>query len=137
FQLPSTLNNSNRALMAAVARFYNDTNGSLTSGGSANAYTLTINETWTAYANKQIISFKANFSNTGAATINVNNADATALGAKAIRAQGDIPLSPYQLVSGGRYILQYDTSADSAAGAWILINPSALNTVQTNPTMRI
>lgn len=123
-QLPSTVNNSARAMMAATARFKKDIDGSLTTAGSANAYTLTINNTWTAYANGQIISFKANFANTGAATINVTNADTTALGAKAIRAPGDIALLSNQMISGGRYFLQYDTAANSAAGAWILLNPT-------------
>lgn len=123
-QLPSTLNNSNRSAMAAHARNFKDTNGSLTTTGSANAYLLTVNNTWTAYANGQVISFKANFSNTGAATINVTNADATALGVKAIRALGDVALSANSIRSGGHYVLQYDTAANSAAGAWILINTS-------------
>src|SRR5690349_1177494 len=79
-QLPSTLNNSCRSKMAADARFLGDNNGTLTTTGSANAYLLTINETWAAHATGHLISFKANFSNTGAATLNVTNADAAALG---------------------------------------------------------
>lgn len=123
-QLPGTLNNSNRSEMAALARFYKDINGSLTTAGSANAYTLTINNTWTAYANGQILSFKASFANTAAATLNVTNADAAALGAKAIRGPGDIALVSGQIKSGGRYLVQYDTTANAAAGAWLLLNPA-------------
>jgi len=123
-QLPSTVNNSARGMMAAEARNFKDNNGSLTTAGSANAYTLTINNTWTAYANGQRLSFKASFANTGAATLNVTNADATALGAKAIRAPGDVALSAGQIISGGRYDVQYDTTANSAAGAWTLLNPN-------------
>src|SRR4051812_27527546 len=84
-QLPSTVNNSARATMAAVARFYKDNNGSLTSGGTANAQTVTINNTWTALANGEIIAFKAGATNTSATTLTVTNADSTSLGAKAIR----------------------------------------------------
>jgi hypothetical protein len=121
-QLPGTVNNSNRGGMAALARFYKDINGSLTTAGSANAYTLTINNTWTAYANGQILSFKASFANTATATLNVTNADATALGAKALRGPGDVALIAGQIISGGRYIAQYDTTANGAAGAWLLLN---------------
>lgn len=120
-QLPGTVNNSARGMMAALARWKKDNDGSLTTAGSANAYTLTINQTYTAYANGQRLSFKASFSNTGAATLNVTNADTTAIGAKAIRAAGDIALTSGQIVSGGRYDVEYDTSANSAAGAWVLL----------------
>lgn len=126
-QLPGTLNNSNRAAMAAVARDFKDRNGSLTSTGSANAYALTINNTWTALATGQQVSFKANFANTGAATITVTNADAASLGSKAIRVisvLGDSALSAGQIIANGHYNLRYDAAANSAAGAWILLNPS-------------
>jgi hypothetical protein len=123
-QLPSTVNNSARSEMAAIARFFKDTNGSLTSGGSSNAFTLTVNNTWTAYATGQVVSFKANFSNTSASTLNVTNADATVLGAKAIRGYGDIALVGGEIQSGGHYLFQYDAAANSAAGAWLLLNAS-------------
>lgn len=123
-QLPGTLNNSNRSKMAADARFLKDTNGSLTTAGSANAYTLTINGTQTAYATGHILKFKASFANTGAATLNVTNADATAIGAKAIRGPGDVALTAGQMISGGVYEVRYDTAANGAVGAWLLLNPS-------------
>jgi len=122
-QLPSTVNNSARAMMAAEARHLKDTNGSLTSTGSANAYLLTINGTQTALATGQIVAFKANFRNTGAATLNVTNGDATALGAKAIRAYGDVALSAGHIAANGHCICRYDAAANGAAGAWILQNP--------------
>lgn len=122
-QLPGTLNNSNRAVMAAIARYVKDTDGSLTTGGSANAYTLTINGRMTPLATGQRLTFKANFSNTGAATLAVTNADAVALGTKAIRGPGDVALVSGQMISGGVYDARYDTAANSAAGAWVLLNP--------------
>lgn len=123
-QLPGTLNNSNRAVMAAVAHYIKDTNGSLTTAGSANAYTLTINGRMTPLATGHRLSFKANFTNTGVATLAVTNADAVALGAKAIRGPGDVGLTIGKIVSGGVYDVRYDTAANSSAGAWILLNPS-------------
>lgn len=124
-QLPSTVNNSTRALMAAIARYVKDTDGSLTTAGSSNAYTLTINGRQTPLATGHILTFKASFANTGAATLAVTNADSVALGTKAIRGPGDVALASGQIVSGGVYICRYDTAANSAAGAWLLLNPAA------------
>jgi hypothetical protein len=131
-QLPGTLNNSNRAVMTAVARYVKDTDGSLTTAGSANAYTLTINGRQTPLATGHRLTFKASFSNTGAATIAVTNADAVALGTKAIRGPGDVALVSGQIVSGGVYDVRYDTAANAAAGAWLLLNPGAVATIAGN-----
>jgi hypothetical protein len=122
-QLPGTVNNSSRSLMATFARWLKDNNSTISTGGSANAYTLTINGTQTAYATGHLIAFKASFTNTSAATLNVTNADATALGAKAIRVlsiAGDSALAASQILQNGLYLLRYDAAANSAAGAWIL-----------------
>jgi hypothetical protein len=127
-QLPGTVNNSSRSVMAASARFLKDSNGSITSGGSANAYTLTINGTHTAYATGQIYSFIANFTNTSSATLTVTNGDSTSLGSKAIRvflSSGESAVLPDMIKSGGHYLFQYDAAANSAAGAFILLNPSS------------
>jgi hypothetical protein len=125
-QLPGTLNNSNRAVMAALARYVKDTDGSLTTAGSANAYTLTINGRQTPLATGHRLSFKASFLNTGASTLAVTNADAVALGTKAIRGPGDVALVQPDHFRG-RYDVVYDTAANSAAGAWLLLNPAVGN----------
>lgn len=49
------------------------------SGGSANAYTLSIDSQISSYATGLVIKFKSSFTNTGSATINVNS-----LGAKSL-----------------------------------------------------
>ena len=46
---PSQLNNSARALEGILARWYRDWNGSLATGGSANTYTLSANQTISSY----------------------------------------------------------------------------------------
>lgn len=135
-QLPGTLNNSNRSHMAAIARDRKDTNGSLTSGGSGSAYTLTVNSTITAYATGHRFSFKANHTNNGPATLNVTNADAAALGVKAIRGPGDTALTAGQIISGTRYDVVYDTAYNSAAGAFILLNPSITTGATDNAALR-
>ena len=67
----SDVNNSARENMAAAARLYADMNGTLNTTGSSNAYLLTSNRTLTAYASGLGFVFKADHSNTGAATIDV------------------------------------------------------------------
>jgi hypothetical protein len=57
----------------------NNTQTYATSGGSSNAYTLTLSPAATAYTAGMAVMFKANHANTGAATLNVN-----ALGAKSL-----------------------------------------------------
>lgn len=134
-QLPGTLNNSNRGVMAAIARDVTDTHGRLATSGSANAYTLTITGRQTPLATGHCLSFKASFSNTGAATLAVTNADAVALGTKAIRGPGDVALVSGQIVTNGRYDVQYDATANGAAGAWILLNPTILGMASVTNTL--
>jgi microcystin-dependent protein len=120
--LPGAVNNVARAEMAAVARLLKDLTGSITTGGSSNTYTATSNSGHTAYANNILITAKANHTNTGAATLNLNT-----YGAKAIKvftggAEADVAAG--QIISGGRYQFAYDTALASAAGAWLLLNPA-------------
>lgn len=115
-QLPSTVNNSARAMMKRVAELLDDLGAVGTVGGTADAITLTSAQG--ALANGKLVAFKAGGTNTGATTINVNS-----LGAKAIRRQGDTALSAGDILSGGIYVLRYDTAYNAAAGAWVLLNP--------------
>lgn len=77
---PSGINNSARENMAAIAKWYKDGNGSLSSGGSSNAYTLSPNRTIASYAAGIDFLFLANHANTGAASLNVSS-----LGAKDLK----------------------------------------------------
>jgi hypothetical protein len=109
-----TVNDSARELEAMVARTYKDTNGSLTSGGSANAYTLTPKRTISALVDSIVIAFEANFTNTGAATLNVSG-----LGAKSIlRTDGVTALSSGDIRSGQKVWLVY---VDTGSGFWQLL----------------
>jgi hypothetical protein len=115
-QAPSTVNNSARALMAGVAKLRDDQGGALATTGSSNAYLLTTNSTYAAYANGMRVTAKANHSNTGAATINVDT-----LGVKKIRkitASGEGALAAGDIVSGAYYDFVYNSALDSSAGAF-------------------
>ena len=72
-QAPSTVNNGARALEGLIARWNKDTDGSKASTGSANAYLFAANQTLSAYYDGLTITFDANFTNTGAATLNVDS----------------------------------------------------------------
>jgi hypothetical protein len=77
-----------------------------TSTGSANAYVLAIDGQITAYATGQIFKFKANFTNTGAATLNVNS-----IGAKSIKKKSGgslIDVGAGDILSGEIVLCIYD-----------------------------
>ena len=124
-QAPSTVNDSARAMGRDLAKWRDDTNASLTTTGSANAYVLSSNASYGSLTNGFCLAFKANFANTGAATLNVDG-----LGAKALRkwtTAGEAALSANDIVNGGHYIVQYNTAVNSAAGGWVVVNPSSLD----------
>lgn len=122
-QLPSTVNNSARAMMAALAAFIADTGG-VTTAGSSNAYTLTLSQTM-ASATKGIITFVADRANTGAATMNVDG-----LGAYPLRFISGTALSSGDIVSGGVYMMTWA----SGSSEWLIIN-GALNSVAAPTTV--
>lgn len=127
---PSGINNSARENMAAIRRLYGDWAGSLTSGGSGNAYTLSPNRTIAAYAAGVGFTFLANHANTGAATLNVSS-----LGAKDIRDRNGTALTGSEIASGGVVEVVYDNSAGYFRAVNLVANsassnPSASETVQ-------
>lgn len=75
-----------------------------TSGGSANAQTLTLDsQIVTSYTTGMAIKFKAGFTNTAACTININS-----IGANTIKRIDGTDLQPSDIVSGGTHIIVYD-----------------------------
>ena len=119
---PSGMNNAQRQALADIRAAFNDIGGKQVSGGSANAQTLTTETVYTAYADGTMLAFIAGFTNTGAATLNVDS-----VGAKAIRKGADTALSAGDITAGMLCIVCYDASANSAAGAWMLANPLLAN----------
>lgn len=121
-QAASTLNDGARALEGIVARWHNDINGSVATTGSANAYVMAANQTLSAYYDGLVLAFEANFTNTGAATVNVDG-----LGAKSIKKMGDASLTDLaadDIESGRRYVIIYDGTQFQAM--------SPLDSVRTN-----
>ena len=105
--LGSAVNNTMREMMAAIKRDWNRSHVTISSTGSANAYVLTYANAPT-YTHGIRLSFKANFANDGAATVNAN-----ALGAKSIvRNDGATALVANDIVVNQHVDLEYDSALD-------------------------
>jgi microcystin-dependent protein len=110
-QLPSTVNDSARAMMASTAAFRDDIAGAITTGGSATAYTVTSYQVFDtlAHLNGQMIAFVPHATNTNAVGVDVTlNVDG--LGAKSIRMAPGIALPNGTLVLGTPYVVTYNNS---------------------------
>jgi len=100
---PSDVNNAARALEGMIARWYADTNGSISSGGSSSTYTLAASRTISAYAAGDTFIFKANHASTGTSTINID-----AVGATTIKKLHDQDLIANDIESGSICLISYD-----------------------------
>lgn len=109
---PSALNDSARGLMASFAKWRDDLNGSLTTGGSSAAYTLTTNQGLGSLTAGYEVGFSPHTSSGGTATLNVDS-----LGAKPLRSAPNVELQYGQLISGTPYRATYFTSN---SGEWIV-----------------
>ena len=113
---PSGVNNAWREGMARVARERDDTQGVLATGGSSNAFTLAaVRDTASPYVG-EMFCFRANHTNTGAATLNVTPAGGSARGTKAIQQEG-AAIGPGVITSGGVYFVVYDGTQYQLTGA--------------------
>ncbi len=112
--------------MAGVAGYVKDNNATIPTTGSANAYLATSSNTIAALATGLRFRFKASFTNTGACTLNLTPQGGAAFGAKAIkilRNGSELDPASGDILQNGIYDFNYDTAANSAVGAWILLNP--------------
>lgn len=97
-----------RSTMGAIKRFWDRINGTISSTGSTNAYVYTpANLSYpTAIVTGEEYSFKANFTNTGVSTLNING-----LGAQPLFKQGStgpVALTGGEIQSGQIVKVQYD-----------------------------
>lgn len=115
---PGDVNNAMRAMMADTAAYSNCHDGAISTTGSANAYVYASGMSLSAYANGQRITIRANFTNTGAATIDVDSVGAGDI--KIARTDGIAALYAGAIRSAGIYDLAYSETNT----AWMLLNPS-------------
>lgn len=113
-QAPSSVNDSARAMMARLKEWGDDISGTVGTGGTGNAYTLTTNQVFTALQAGLFVSFAINTTNGAVVTLNVDG-----LGAKPLRSQPGTAgeLGAGVLVQGTPYKAAYFTSN---GGEWIL-----------------
>jgi hypothetical protein len=130
--LPSAVNDSARATMAAIAAFLRD--ATVVTGGAGNAYTATYTQAMRSWS-PGYFSFVPNRDNTGAATISRDG-----LAPKALRAQSGQALISGQLKNGSLYIVSYNAAGDEVLIAGRLgisnadLTPMAAGTVKANIT---
>jgi microcystin-dependent protein len=110
---PSVVNDSARAMMARLAEYRDDISGSLTTGGTASAYTLTTNEglATPTPTTGQLVSFVVNNTNALGATLTVDAGSAYPL-----QAPPGSSIAAGVLVSGSPY------TATFSGTAWLLRN---------------
>jgi len=107
-QLPSTINDTIREVMARLKREWSDRSGVNTTAGTSNAYTLAASQTITAYAAGDVFMFIADRANTGAATLAVDG-----LAAKSLVSNAQTALVANQIVANGIYVAAYDATNDT------------------------
>lgn len=113
-QAPSSVNDSARAMMAAVAKYRNDQAGTITTGGSSTAYTLTSNQVFASLSAMNGMSLRVKFNATNGAspTLNVDG-----LGAKAIVTVTGTAVPTGAIVANSVHDLVYANGSNE----WILI----------------
>lgn len=100
----SAVNNAARAVMGGVKRWFADLGGSLAGGGSADAYTVTLNQGYSAYFDGLTFACSIPAANaTTTPTINVNS-----IGAQTIVDAAGAALEVGELMTGGVYLFSYD-----------------------------
>ena len=104
---PSGVNNVIRENMAAIAKWYSDSDGTLQSTGSSSAYVLATNSTHAALADMPLVAFRANHASTGASTLAVDG-----LTAKSIKKYHDVNLAAGDIETGQIVIVVYNATSD-------------------------
>lgn len=132
---PSAVNDSARAMMAATAKYRDDTSGKLVTGGTSTAYTLTSNQVFTSLSamDGAELCFRPNATSGAAPTLAVDG-----LTAKALNQVSGTAIATGALLNGGVYCAVYDNSGSqfivkNIAGS-IPSGTSIISTLSSCPT---
>jgi microcystin-dependent protein len=106
-QVPGSLNDSARALMARVAQYRDDISGALVTTGTGTAYAVSSNQIFDTLAHMDgaIMAFTPSVTNTGTITLNVDG-----LGTKPLRSAPGVELPAGTLIQGTPYIALYNAT---------------------------
>jgi len=106
-QSPSSVNDSARAMMSSIASWRDDITGTITTGGSSTAMTVTSNQTFDTLArmNGAMVAFVPHATNGATVTLNCDG-----LGAKPLRSAPSVELPAGVLVQGTPYTATYNNS---------------------------
>lgn len=109
-QAPSSINDSARAMMAAIAKYRDDMTGAIVTGGTSTAYSVSSYQAFDTLAHmaSQAIAFTPHTTNGATVTLNVDS-----LGAKPLRSAPSVELPAGVLVQGTPYVALY-SNADQA-----------------------
>lgn len=122
---PSNINNGMRGMMWRLKQVHDDDAGIIVGTGTANAHVVVTKNVFATYASGITLTFKPVATNTGASTLNANT-----VGIKAIRKYNvlgaDVALTGGEMLIGKPYRMLYDTTANAAAGAWLVLNPESI-----------
>jgi len=121
----ASVNDSAREMMAALAKWFLDTDGSLVSAGGTTAYTLATNSSNAALADISLLVFRINATNTGACTLAVDG-----LTAKSWTKPGGTALSSGDVVANQMVVTIYNPNDDrfELLGAAPALNLNGLTT---------
>ncbi len=118
---PSAVNDSARSMMASVARFRDDNNGTIVTSGTTSAYTAVTSQIETALTAGFTVSVQFHATNDTAATLAVDG-----LAAKPMQTQAGSNVRVGQFPAGS---IQRFTYSTTGTGQWIVDGFNALPTV--------
>jgi microcystin-dependent protein len=109
-QSPSSVNDSARAMMAAIAKYRDDIAGAIVTSGTSTAYAVNTYQVFQSLSqlSGQVIAFTPHTTNGATVTINVDG-----LGAKPLRSAPGVELPAGTIVQGTPYVALYN-NADAA-----------------------
>lgn len=109
-QSPSSVNDSARAMMARTAEWRDDVSGTITTGGTSTAYTVTSSQGFDtlAHLNGAMIAFVPHTTNGATVTLAVDG-----LAAKPLRYGPSLELQSGMLIQGTPYVAVYNNSDGS------------------------
>ena len=100
---PGAVNDGARALEGILARYYKDTNGSVTTAGTSTAYTATANQTLSAYYDGLLLVLDFHVASGASPTLNVDS-----LGARNLQFHDGTAVAANDIPAGAKVLVVYD-----------------------------